>query len=122
MYMIEIRSTEFGRGVFATCDIPTGTVVEKSPLITFRKHEVIPKTLENYVFSHNDEMCLCLGIGSLFNHSNDRNVDTKYETKCSSFNNSDNPGVMAFIARVDILKGEQLFISYGDTWWHFPGR
>ena len=120
--MIEIRNSQFGRGVFAACDIPVGTVVEKSPLITFRRHEEIPKTLENYVFSHNGEMCLCLGVGSLFNHSNDRNVDTMYETKCPSFNNSDNPGVMTFTARRDILKDEQLFISYGDTWWLYPGR
>ena len=114
--MIEIRQTPFGRGIFATEDIPSGTIVERSPLITFEYGEYISKTLDDYVFFHGDQKCLCLGMGSLFNHNNGYNIDTKFGSR-ENFNNSTHPGFLEFIARRDITRGEELCIYYGDGWW-----
>ena len=114
---LEIRQTECGRGLFALCDIPVDTVVEKSPLISF---DTFPHSLRDYIFSRQHsrgtQHCLCLGLGSLFNHSDDYNVDTKYIKNDKKFDNCDNPGVMLFTTKKPVAAGEQLFISYGAGW------
>lgn len=111
MSLVLKNTKKYGRGVYATRSIKTGEVVETSPVLTIDNWEAdrIGSTIFNrYVFEFNDGYkkgtALALGLGSLFNHSKNRNITYKNDLKNKTIN---------FIATRDIKKGEQLFINYG---------
>ena len=67
--------------------------------------------LEHYLFhGQNGDMLLALGLGSLFNHNAQPNLDYRVDQH--------NLHVL-FYAAHDILEDEELFIFYGDRLW-FP--
>lgn len=107
--MLEVKQSQYGRGVFATCDIKKDTLLEVSPVIIFPKEEYkyLKKTnLINYVFwwgKNYDECALALGIGSLFNHSSTPNSIYKRKRK---------EGTIKFYAYTDIKAGEEIRINY----------
>lgn len=109
---MEIKATEFGRGVFATLSYKVGDLVEVSPVIVLSSCETsrIDETiLYNYYYSwgsNDDQAAIALGYGSLFNHSYTPNA--KYVK-----NQEDN--TIQFIAIKQIKKGAEILINYnGD--------
>lgn len=107
---LEIKECKYGRGLFAKKDIEEGTVVEISPVITLNKTDIkhIHKTkLIHYTFYIDTECnveCVCLGLGSLFNHDKNPNVkmiNSKKEEK------------IIFKTIKQVKKGEELYLDYG---------
>jgi len=107
--MLEVKVTKtMGRGLFATQDIPANATVHVADFIKVKDVEVDKcPDIARYVFGYTKKYsALCLGLGSLFNHSDEPNVDVY-------FDNKDGREVMEFISLRPIKIGEQLFISYG---------
>jgi uncharacterized protein len=110
--MLEVRQSQYGRGIFATRDIMKDELLEVSPVIVFPKDEYkyLKKTkLIDYVFwwgTSYDDCALALGVGSLFNHSSTPNAIFKRKFK---------KGTIKFFAYTDIKAGEEIKINYnGD--------
>lgn len=109
--LIEIRrSPGRGRGVFARCFIPNGTVIERVPVVVFPASDLQldnkVATMYHYVFEWGkDTVAFALGYGSIYNHSytpNARYDDLAQRTKI-------------FTAIRDIQPGEEITVNYnGD--------
>lgn len=111
---IEVRYTGLeGRGVFATRDFKKGELIEACPVVPIIVYEEEDgetydwpdNNLKHYTYEWGDGSAIVLGYGSLYNHSNEPNVD--YDALEAS-------SIMRFIAERDIKKDEQLFIAYDD--------
>lgn len=107
--MIKVKNTKnFGRGIFATKNIKAKTTINISNVLVIKGDEY--KNLEHtiidhYVFAWNDEDCaLALGLGSLFNHNDNPNVDYFLNKRALT---------ITYKTVRPIRKGEQLFIDYG---------
>jgi hypothetical protein len=117
-----------GRGVFCQQDLKAREVLEVAPLILFPVDEhpaLLKTTLVNYVFgaSHlpepflksagydNPESALALpmGITSICNHLAEPNAE--YDFKVDDMS----PFAILRASR-DIPKGEEICVSYGNTW------
>ncbi|GKU80452.1 SET domain-containing protein [Paenibacillus sp. L3-i20] len=100
-------SGEFNRGVFATQNISKGTLIHVAPVITYlnEDHEHIEKTIiADYSFNYGaNHSAVCLGYGSLFNHS--------YTPNATFELNFDNLSI-DFFAHTDITAGEEILINY----------
>lgn len=99
------RKKKYGRCLYANKHIKAETIIEISELIIFPKDEtkrVEKTTLGAYVYDYKGGVALALGVGSLFNHSTEPNVDYFF------FNDK-----LYFRTNRLIRKGEQLFIDYG---------
>lgn len=110
--MIEVKTSpisdgEFNRGVFATEDIPKGTLFHQAPVIAYpnEQHEHIEKTLlADYAFEYGiGRTAMLLGYGMLFNHSYEPNADYEINFDNQTFD---------FFAHKDVKAGEELFINY----------
>lgn len=110
--MIEVKTSpvsdgEFNRGVFASVDIPKGTMFHQAPVIAYpnEQHEHIEKTLlADYAFEYGiNHTAVLLGYGMLFNHSYHANADYEINFDNHSFD---------FFAHTDIKAGEEIFINY----------
>ncbi|KAM0789684.1 hypothetical protein ACM66B_006545 [Microbotryomycetes sp. NB124-2] len=117
---IEIRSSDRkGRGVFATRDIQPGTIVDISPVLLISNGEyygggepgqglgVEGSVLRGYVFTWKGReggMALALGLGSLFNHSNEPNVSFELDVQGYAIH---------YKAFKTIKVGQELCIYYG---------
>jgi SET domain-containing protein len=100
-----------GRGVFSGKCYKKGEIVEISPCITDNISAFNKGILKDYVFSHKFPLhVLSLGYGSMYSHSDEPNLSY-------SINETDKDLHMIFTAEKDIKKDEELFISYGKTWW-----
>ncbi len=99
-----------GRGVFAVCDIPKGTLIERVPCLQVPEPEIYDtkeeSALASYAFGWDeDTVIIALGYGSLYNHSFEPNAH--YYT--------DAPLTQSYEALRDIREGEEITISYtGD--------
>jgi SET domain-containing protein len=108
MNKIEIRNSNIhNRGVFCVEDIKKDEIIEISELIILNEKDskIIDNTfLYNYYFSwKNNSSVICLGYGSLYNHSIKPN--SKY---IKDFENNK----IIFIAIDNIKKGEEIFVNY----------
>ena len=104
--------TKMGRGVFADNAYSVGDVVESCPLIVAPSGDW-GEALQDYVFqSSEDESALALGLCSLYNHSDDPNVEYDVDRATNS---------MVVTATRPIAPGDQMFISYGSGWWSSRG-
>lgn len=105
---IELRDAEYGRGVFATENLPKGTLVEESPAVYAHKGVQEDSVMIAYLFDGPlpDRPIVCLGYGSLFNHSDVPNIVWQ-----SNIENT----TMRFYAYRDIERGEELCISYDQV-------
>lgn len=94
-------------GVFAAEDILTNTVIEECYAIMISGDAY--QTLRNYVFrgKNNSDSLLSFGYGSIFNHS---------ATPNASFSVDHENSLIVFTSMRRINKGEEILISYGDTW------
>ncbi len=112
---IEIKqTTKKGRGVFAKKNFTKDEVIETCQIITFSEEDAdrIELTfLSNYWFAWRENAteygALCLGNGSLFNHSKTPNAHV-----FKDFENN----LIHFIASEDIQIGTEITIKYGTVW------
>lgn len=99
------RKKKFGRGLYANQNIKPDSIIEISEIIIFppSQTKIAESTiLGAYVYDYKKGSALALGLGSLFNHKDDPNVDYFF------FNDK-----LYFRTNRLIKKGEQLFIDYG---------
>jgi SET domain-containing protein len=118
---VEARlSPVHGYGVFAKEDINEGEFIEECRLLkmTWRAHYPTDPTLKDYVWANKECTCiecrkhgafqyLALGLGSIYNHSDTPNTNTRQNFKT---------GIMIIQAKQAITKGEEIFVSYGDKY------
>jgi hypothetical protein len=117
---IEIKeSPGRGLGIFATEDIEEGEIIEECLLLTLpiQKGEVSSLFLD-YRFNYPQqgewtEQVLGMGYGSYYNHSNNANAFWR-----------DHPNIKAFqfVSNRKILRGEEIFVYYGDGSYWNDGR
>ncbi|PIA93660.1 hypothetical protein CB0940_04934 [Cercospora beticola] len=112
-------NTPKGRGVVAGAPIPSGTVIDVSPVLVLgivENIEHIEQTqLFNYTYNWPSKnsigeprtaQAVVFGLGSMFNHSaEEQNVGWKRDLERR---------VIVYQALRDIQEGEELCISYGD--------
>jgi SET domain-containing protein len=98
-----------GKGIFTSGPIEAGTLIEIAPVIVLPEKDstlIDQSLLYNYYFlwgATNKNYAICLGYGSLYNHSYTPNCiyETYYEDE-----------VIHFIAIKDIAADEELTINY----------
>ena len=107
---IEIRKSQIpqaGRGVFAREFIKKGETIEGCPVLILprKDYPIVKKTiLYNYYFMCGKVTCgICLGFGSLYNHSYKPNATYKKNIK---------ERVIEFVALKDIKKDEEITVNY----------
>lgn len=106
------RVRKMGKGVFADKSFKEGVVIHEAHLIkisaTDYEDYITYTKLSYYVYASpvhgSKDVFLALGVGSLFNHSEEPNVDYVLNAKT---------GVITFTALESVKKGSQLFIGYG---------
>jgi len=105
--------TGAGRGVFARIELGEGELVESCPVVTLpdkKDRGRLRKTgLVNYYFlwgNERDHAAICLGFGSLYNHS--------YEPNCYYIKRI-NAEQMDFYTLRTIEKGEELTVNYNGV-------
>ena len=101
------KISKAGRGVFATQKIKKGEVIENCPVLVLPKKDypIVKQTiLRNYYFMWGKATCgICLGFGSIYNHSYDPNAIYKKKIKDE---------LIQFITIRDIKKGEEITVNY----------
>lgn len=126
LYLEQVRDK--GRGVFCLQDLKAKEVIEVAPLVLFpeSEHDALGKTLLiNYVFGGGNlpaqflkmqgysdpakAVALPMGITSICNHLAEPNA--QYEFKVDDLS----PFAVLSASR-DIPKGEEISVSYGNTW------
>jgi len=113
LFIKESTIENIGNGVFTNKSIKNGQNIEICPIIKINNKFLFQQgnILNDYIFNdplNDDNKILVFGYGSIYNHSNDPNVDYYYD-------NDNNK--MIFKAIKDINKDSELFISYGKKWW-----
>jgi SET domain-containing protein len=105
-------SPDRGRGVFTTKNIPSGTVIEVSPVIeltTKERKQIEGTKLYHYIFewgTSRRKAAMALGYISMYNHSFEPNCE--YEQDYAA-------GTMTIRTIRNVKKGEELYFSYnGD--------
>lgn len=113
-YLYISKKSKSGRGVFSKIDIPKGTIIEISPVISLspKDRNIINDThLYNYVFEWGKKgtrYCVALGYISLYNHD--------YSSNCKYQMNYKNK-TMKIITTKRIKAGEELCVNYnGDSY------
>ncbi len=102
-----------GRGVFTKDDLPTGTVIEISPVIVMTGAErlLLDQTLlHDYIFvwgEKEDQCCVALGYLSVYNHNYESNAE--YEMNFSTAT------IEIKVVR-SIPAGQEIFINYNGDW------
>lgn len=111
IYIDESKIPNAERGVFALQTIKKYELIERCPIILISENQVsdLRKTeLINYYFmwgndKNNHKAAICLGFGSIYNHSYNPNATYK---KCV------NELFVDFIAVNDIKKDQEITINY----------
>lgn len=109
----EIRNVEpTGRGMYAKADVPEGAVLWRDPVVVFPMPETATleaTALRDYYFVIDGTAFICLGFGSLVNHSGDPNTDCDLDRDRRE---------LVFTAVRPIRAGEQITFDYG--WAEYP--
>lgn len=127
LYLAKSSVPGVGRGVFAGNAYPSGSSVAICPTITVPGDIVHSTMLDRYAFGsdHEDYRLLNAGAGMLFNYMSNFNVENFWNV---DFEQVPHPTIIGqqkaytefpevdFMARKDILAGEEIFVDYGDTW------
>lgn len=114
-HVLKIRNfANKGRGVVVQKEVKQGEVIERCPVIVVPKEQVdlIDQTeLYNYYYSWGLEgdAAIALGHGSLYNHSENPNVEPVRD-----FDKKE----IIMRAKRQIKKGEELTIHYGPLWFN----
>lgn len=98
-----------GYGVFAGRSYQKGEEVDRAVALVV---DADAGGLENYTFEIDERKChLVLGNGSIFNHSEQENLEYFLATK----------RIFSFVATRDVQEGEELTINYGEDWFEDRG-
>ena len=116
-FKLEVRQTyQKGWGVFATSPIFCNEIIEECPLLKIPDiiDQNFPEAFKDYAFAYpiqNPQIqVLPLGLGCIYNHSNDPNAKWQHHPL-------DNK-IFQFIAIKNINPGEEVCTSYGDeSYW-----
>lgn len=111
IYLSDSKIKDAGRGIFASQSIKKDEIIEQCPIILINEKEVpdLRKTeLHNYYFmwgdnEKNHKAVICLGFGSLYNHS---------YTPNATYRKQKIDGIIEFIAIEGIGKGEEISVNY----------
>jgi len=108
------------RGVFATDDIEEGELIERCPMVplSFRAKYQSDPQIWNYLYGHTTCDCkeckthgfifyMVLGYGMIYNHQDSPNTRMQF-----NYANL----YVDIIAETKILKGEEIFVTYGDKY------
>jgi uncharacterized protein len=103
------ESGKKGKGIFTRDAIKKNTVIEVAPVLVLPEKErkwIDKSVLYDYYFLWGDDSkqtAICLGYGSLYNHSYSPNViyEADYEN-----------GTITFITLRNIKAGEELLVNY----------
>ncbi len=109
VYLNKSRIPLSGKGVFASCDIKEGEVIEIAPILMLEFTDLVEtkwNLLFEYYFWLDDFVVLALGYGSLYNHSQDPNC--KYEINRKK-------KTITFTAIKNIKKDEEIYFNYKGT-------
>ena len=117
-YLKVKRVSAKGRGVFSQRKIPSGTLIEESPVVVLSAEDrkLIDKTLlHDYIFEwENPESdktekrcCMALGLIPMYNHS--------YQSNCEYYMDFEEEIIQIKTVR-DIEKFEELTINYNGDW------
>jgi uncharacterized protein len=105
--ILESKIKGAGRGVFATQDIKKGEVIEVCPVMVVprKDYPLLKQTiLHNYYFMWGKSTCaVCLGFGSMYNHSYNPNATYIKRIK-------DN--IIEFASIKNIKKNEEITVNY----------
>jgi SET domain-containing protein len=100
-------STVHGRGVFARTDIAAGETIEVCPalVLSAQDYGLLDQTsLAGYYFDwENGEVAIPLGLGALYNHSNEPNADVTIDVDALT---------IIYAAVRAITEGDEVCISY----------
>ncbi len=111
IYLADSKISKAGRGVFAAVKIKAGEAIEVCPVIAMSKEDTAKAKeteLKNYYFMwgegrETEKAAVCLGFGSLFNHSYEPNAT--YKKRIAE-------RLIDFVAIKDIQKGEEITVNY----------
>lgn len=115
--MVNISQLIGGRGVLATADISAGELIERCPMVkmAWRSNYLKDPVIWQYLYSqrcncndcknHGSTFYMVLGYGMIYNYQDIPNADWKFEY---------DKLYADVIANKDILKGEEIFVSYGS--------
>ncbi len=115
IYLADSRIENAGRGMFAAADITEGEVIETCPILELaaQDYDHIKAThLRNYYFIWDQEsektegqkpVVICLGFGSLYNHSYEPNATYKKNLTEKT---------ITFTALKAIQPGEEITVNY----------
>jgi SET domain-containing protein len=110
MYNLQ-ETKEFGRGLYASQNLTPGVILFTAELLVLSPSDTIKVNdtdLKYYTFKYNDEQdCLVLGDGEIFNHDDSPNVGYKLGKYADR-------EVMFFFVLKPVEKGSQLFIDYSS--------
>lgn len=116
--LFQVKSSPYtgedcARGVFASQEIQQGALVEVAHCIKLSAQEYYNygrhTTLEHYLFTgKSGSMLLALGVGSLFNHNRQPNLDYRVDH---------DKLIIRYFAAKNVPAGEELTIFYGDKLW-----
>lgn len=109
IYCSDSKIENGGRGIFANEDISEGESIELCPVVVVGEKEASllrQSELINYYFIWGEDkkaVAICLGFGSLYNHSYEPNAT--YEKSMAE-------SLIKFIAIKNIKKNEEITINY----------
>jgi SET domain-containing protein len=111
IYLGDSKIPGAGRGVFALTDIAANETIEVCPIIVVSDEDGLKlkeTELQNYYFKSDDgkgniNFGICLGYGSLYNHSYEPNA-----TYIKEFEDS----IIEFMAIRPIRKDEEITVNY----------
>jgi SET domain-containing protein len=97
-----------GRGVFAKCTIKKGAIIERVPILLVPIADLVGgfanPTLNRFFYRWDwKHVAVCLGYGSLYNHSFEPNARYIHHAK---------KDVITYRALRDIAEGEEITINY----------
>lgn len=109
-YVVHGNSGIHGRGVFTTKDTAAGELIECCPALVL--DEAGKEAMFSYRWGLKDEegpgdYFLPLGLGSLYNHSERPTAKGTLDVRRK---------VLEFYATADMYKGQEVLVSYGDTY------
>ncbi len=109
IYLSKSKIPHAGRGVFASCDLTPNEIIEICPVVEIPENQLgwLRKTeLFNYFFKWGRDLkkgAICLGFGSLYNHSYTPNA-----TYIKNFKQKQ----IEFVTIKEIKKGEEITVNY----------
>lgn len=106
VYVAKSAIPNSGRGVFASVDIRAGEIIEECPVLELPQHDghLMQQTLLiTYLFEWGKSVAICLGFGSIYNHS--------YEPNATYTKRLEDEKIV-FTSIQDIAKGQEITINY----------